>query len=260
MSNFVRAWYVFVALALLTFALTAFVGRVPLQLSAAVALPQAALYRAGVHARASFESLLDRRDLRAEIAALRADVAAADERERRLELQLAELERLLSARRSQSPAAVLSAPVVARSAGGVADALTLGVGAAQGVVRGMPVTAPEGLVGLVTDVAPRTAAVRTVLDPQSRVGVTVRGKGGQGVAIGDVAGLLRVDRFIPEEAVEVGDVVETSAVGGLFPRGLRVGVVVEVLPQDPNELRRSFLVAPAVELATMLDVVLIAPP
>ena len=34
----------------------------------------------------------------------------------------------------------------------------------------------------------------------------------------------------------------------------------EVLPQDPNELRRSFLVAPAVDLATTLDVVLIAPP
>jgi hypothetical protein len=36
--------------------------------------------------------------------------------------------------------------------------------------------------------------------------------------------------------------------------------VIEVLPQDPNELRRSFLVAPAVDLSTLLDVVLIAPP
>jgi cell shape-determining protein MreC len=67
------------------------------------------------------------------------------------------------------------------------------------------------------------------------------------VAIGEVDGVVRVDRFVAEDAVEVGDLVETSAVGGLFPRGLRVGVVVEVLPQDPNELRRSFLVAPAVD-------------
>ncbi len=108
--------------------------------------------------------------------------------------------------------------------------------------------------------ASRSAVVRTVLDPQSRVGVTVRGKGGQGVAVGEVDGRIRVDRFVTEQPVEVGDIIETSAVGGLFPRGLRVGVVSEVLPQDPNELRRSFLVTPMVDLATTLDVVLIAPP
>ncbi|MDF1524005.1 MAG: hypothetical protein P1P87_14465, partial [Trueperaceae bacterium] len=70
MPSFVRAWYVFVALALLTFALTAFVGRVPSSLSAAVALPQAALYRAGVHLRDSASSMVERRTLRAEVEAL----------------------------------------------------------------------------------------------------------------------------------------------------------------------------------------------
>lgn len=260
MSSFVRAWYVFVGLALLTFALTAFVGRVPVQFSAAVALPQTAVYRAGLHTRLTLQAMLERRDYRTEVATLRRALTASEERERRLELQLAELERLLGARRSQSPAAALSAPVIARSTGGVGDVLTLGVGTADGVVRGMPVTAPEGLVGVVTAVSEGTALVRSVLDPQSRVGVTVRDKGGQGVAIGEVGGLLRVDRFIAEDAVAVGDLVETSAAGGLFPRGLRVGVVVEVLPQDPNELRRSFLVAPAVEMTTLLDVVLIALP
>jgi rod shape-determining protein MreC len=260
LSSFVRAWYAFVGLSLLTFALTAFIGRVPLQVSAAVALPQASLYRAGVHLRLTGEAMAERRDYRAEVDALRNDLAATSEAARRLELQVAELERLLAARRSQSPAAVASAPVVARSVGGVADSLTLAAGAGQGVVRGMPVTATEGLVGLVVEVSGGTSVVRTVLDPRSRVGVTVRGKGGQGVAVGDVAGRLRVDRFVADGPVEVGDIVETSAVGGLFPRGLRVGVVIDVLPQDPNELRRSFLVAPAVDLSTLLDVVLIAPP
>ena len=124
----------------------------------------------------------------------------------------------------------------------------------------MPVTAPEGLVGIVIDTTGYTSVVRTVLDPQSRVGVTVRGKGGQGVVVGDVGGLLRVDRFIVDKPVTIGDVIESNAVGGLFPRGLPVGVVVEVLPPDPNELRRSFLVAPTVEIATLLEVVVIGPP
>jgi rod shape-determining protein MreC len=124
----------------------------------------------------------------------------------------------------------------------------------------MPVTATEGLVGLVVEVSGGTSVVRTVLDPRSRVGVTVRGKGGQGVAVGDVGGPAPRRPLRGRRPIEVGDVVETSAVGGLFPRGLQVGVVIEVLPQDPNELRRSFLVAPAVDLSTLLDVVLIAPP
>lgn len=255
-----RAWYVFLALALLTFALTAFVGRLPAGMSAAVALPHVALHRSGVHLRGAWEAMIDRRDTRAEAALLRGRLAESEAHARTLELQLAELESLLDVRRRQTPAARIAAPVVGRVATGVNDTLTVGAGLNAGVAAQMPVTSEGGLVGLVVDTTARTAVVRTLLDPQSRVGVTLRGKGGQGVALGDVSGLIRVDRFIGEQPIAVGDVVETSAIGGLFPRGLLVGVVVEVLPPDPNELRRSFLVAPAADFTTLLEVVLIDRP
>ncbi|HZJ08320.1 MAG TPA: rod shape-determining protein MreC, partial [Trueperaceae bacterium] len=94
---------------------------------------------------------------------------------------------------------------------------------------------------------------------QSRVGVSVRGKGGQGMIVGDVANQLRVIRFKVDEPIEVGDLVETSSYGGLFPSGVLVGEVIEVLPPDPNEIRRSFLVRPSAELATLREVVLLTP-
>ena len=100
LASFVRAWYVFLGLALLTFALTAFVGRVPASLSAAVALPNAALYRAGVHLRETVASMLERSAFRAEIEALQRDRVALEEANRRLELQVEGLERLLEARRA----------------------------------------------------------------------------------------------------------------------------------------------------------------
>ncbi|MCW5819295.1 MAG: rod shape-determining protein MreC [Trueperaceae bacterium] len=128
-----------------------------------------------------------------------------------------------------------------------------------GVQRNLPVTVSEGLVGIVTDVASGSSIVRTVVDPQSRVGVTVRGKGGQGVAVGEVGGLVRVSRFMLDQPIVVGDVVETSSFGGLFPAGIRVGVVIEVEPVDPNDLRRTFIVRPSVELGTLQQVVLLAP-
>jgi rod shape-determining protein MreC len=249
-----------VALSLLTFALTAFVGRVPMALSSSVALPHIALYRAGVALRLTLEAMIERREYRADIARLERLLATREGELRQLEWQLRDLELLLGARRNQSPAALLAAPVIGRSATAVGDTLTLGSGERNGIARQMPVTAPEGLVGIVIDTTGYTSVVRTVLDPQSRVGVTVRGKGGQGVVVGDVGGLLRVDRFIVDKPVTIGDVIESNAVGGLFPRGLPVGVVVEVLPPDPNELRRSFLVAPTVEIATLLEVVVIGPP
>jgi rod shape-determining protein MreC len=259
LSSFFRAWYVFVALGLLTFVFTAFVGTIPANVSSAVALPHDLLHTAATNLRGAVIGLNDRRALRAEIAELQDGLALEVERARQLELRLAELETLLEVRRRQSPGAVLVAPVVGRSSGAAVDTLTLAIGRRDGVVRGMPVSVPDGLVGIVVDVGEARTLVRTVLDPQSRVGVSLRGQGGQGVAVGDLGGRVRVDRFIPEGQIHVGDVVETSSFGGLFPRGLRVGVVEEVLPQDPNELRRSFLVLPAVDLAMVTEVVLFTP-
>jgi rod shape-determining protein MreC len=59
--------------------------------------------------------------------------------------------------------------------------------------------------------------------------------------------------------VQPGDFVETSSFGGIFPRGVLVGEVIEVTPKDPNTLRRSFVLRPTVDMSTVLEVALIAP-
>jgi len=259
LASFFRAWYAFVGLGLLTFVFTAFVGAVPASVSSAVSLPHDLLGNAGRNLRASVVAMTERADLRADNAALQSALANATSANRQLELRLQELEMLLAARRNQSPAAVLVAPVLGWNRTAAVDTLTIGAGRRDGVVRGMPVTAPAGLVGIVIEVAESRAVVRTILDPQSRVGVAVRDKGGQGVAVGEVGDLVRVDRFIPAAPVVVGDLIETTSYGGLYPRGIPLGVVSEVLPQDPNELRRSFLLSPAVDLATITDVILFTP-
>jgi rod shape-determining protein MreC len=259
LSSFFRAWYVFLALGLLTFVASAFVGRAPGRLSAAVALPHQVPYQAGVTLRETLRATLDRRELRRENAELRDALDASRARVRELELETARLREILAIREAQSPGVVATAQVVGGSSGVVVERLTLGAGSTDGMRERMPVTVPAGLVGIVTEVTPRRAVVRTILDPESRVGVSVRGKGGQGVAVGEIGGRVRVVRFVEDEPVAVGDVVETSSYGGLFPRGVRVGVVDEVLPPDPNDLRRSFLVRPAADLSTLLEVALIAP-
>lgn len=259
MSSLLKAWYAFLVVGLVTVALTGFVGRLPVELTARVALPHDMLRTGALNLRQALASLVERRDLRAEVDALTGSVAALEQERRFLELEVQRLEEVLQVRQMQSPGVVATAPVIGGGSGPDIARLIIGLGRRDGVQRNMPVTVPAGLVGIVTEVSESSAVVRTVLDPQSRVGVSVRGRGGRGTVVGEVANLLRVTRFIEDGPVEVGDLVETSSLGGLFPVGVLVGVVEEVLPPDPYELRRTFLVRPGVDMATLREVVLLAP-
>jgi rod shape-determining protein MreC len=69
-----------------------------------------------------------------------------------------------------------------------------------------------------------------------------------------------VINFIEDDTVEVGDIIETSSRGGLFPRGITLGKVIEAPERDPNDLRIEFVIEPAVELTTLSEVTLIEPP
>ena len=259
MSSFVRAWYVLVVLGLVTFAFMAFVGRAPVSFTAYVGAPGELPARVGTAARQTAASLVDRRDYRAEIAALSDALAEERQKVRLLEVANERLAALADVQATQTPGAELVAPVARGFVGQASRQLELAAGTDAGVQRLMPATAPAGLVGLVTDVTPRRAVVRSIMDPNSRVGVTVRGKGGQGVAVGALGPNLSVVRFIEDQDVQVGDVVETSSIGGLFPRGIEIGRVVALDPDDPNDVRSSFVVEPSVSFGTLQDVVLIAP-
>jgi len=259
LSSLFRAWYLFLGLGLLSFVFTALVGQAPSDLSSAVAMPQNLPYRIGVNLRRAIVGIADRRDLQAEVRRLDRQVATLLEENRQLKLSVERLEEVLDIRDAQSPGVVMTAPVIGGNSGPVLDRLTLGKGTKAGVFPLMPATVPQGLVGVVTEVGASTSVVRVVTDPQSRMGVSVRERGGQGIAVGEVGGRIRVINYVERDPVQVGDLVETSSYGGLFPRGILVGEVIEVLPKDANDLRRSFIVQPAVDLSTLLEVALIAP-
>jgi rod shape-determining protein MreC len=259
LSERLRAWYILLGLGLLTLGLLAIPGHVPASLSSAVAGPQRLVYTVSVNLRTFVASGRDRRELHAEVAQLTDALARSRTRVRALELETARYAQMLELRTVQSPGVVLSAPVVSTDLSTAQSSLELGLGRAGGVTRDMPVTVPDGLVGLVTRVSPRSAWVRTILDPASSVGVSVRGRGGQGIAVGDVSGLVRVTSYAEAQPINVGDTLETNSRGGLFPRGIVVGEVIRVEPKAPNDLRRTFWVRPTADLGTLLEVALIRP-
>lgn len=259
MSSFFRAWYIFLALSFLSFVFVSFLGQAPLALSSAVALPTQLLYRSGMNLRAIALSAADRRNLRLENSYLKIQVDSLQKTTRALEIELERLSNLLEIKKTQAAGAALTAPVASSSPGAILKQLNLARGRLHGVKPNMPVTAIGGLVGLVTEVSDRTASVRTITDPQSRVGITVRARGGQGIAVGMPGGRIRVINFIEDKPIQLGDTVETSSRGGLFPRGLSLGTIVEIPPKDPNKMRMEFVLMPSVDITTLLDVTLIEP-
>ena len=259
MSSLQRAWFTFLALGLLTLVASGLVGQPPASLTAVVAMPHNLLHRVGTNLRLTAEVLADRTDLRQSLGEAQATIDELERENRSLSLTVQQLSEVLQIQADQSPGVALTAPITGVSSSSLLSRFTLGKGVDDGVRLSMVATVPQGLVGMVVEAGPNSSVVRSVVDPQSRIGITVRGRGGQGVALGLPGGLIRVTDFIEAEPVQVGDLVETSSMGGLYPRGVLVGTVVEVPAPDPNGLRRVFTVEPAIDMSTLLEVALISP-
>lgn len=101
-------------------------------------------------------------------------------------------------------------------------------GTRDGVKIGSPVIASGGLVGQVVDVSAIDAKVRLVTDAASGVAVIVQRNRAAGVVRGSVSGALTLDFVDKAQPPVKGDVLITSGLGGVYPKGLVVGDVLDV--------------------------------
>ena len=120
------------------------------------------------------------------------------------------------------------ASVVGRDATGLARTLTIDRGERDGVVKGAAVLAPGGVVGQVFLASAHAARVLLITDHNSGVDAIVQRTRARGIVEGTVTegcGLKFVKRT---EDLQPGDVVVTSGVDGIFPRGLPIGQLTSV--------------------------------
>lgn len=159
--------------------------------------------------------------LRAENARLMAAAARADD----LERENAELRAL--ARFAGAPGIPrLATRVIARSPGGLSRTLLIGAGRNHGIRDGFPVIGGEGLAGRVVQTHDDSASVMLLGDRLSRVPVYIGRQQARGVLAGTGAGLPQLEFLGGGSAIAEGELVTTSGLGGVFPRGLLVGMVV----------------------------------
>lgn len=126
----------------------------------------------------------------------------------------------------------LYAKVIAKEPGSWIEQFTVNRGSRDGVAVDMIVVNEEGLVGRVMEVGETYAKVITIVDPRSSISIMLERSRDEGILKGaQDAGASSPQcslEYLPFNADMVpGDRVVTSDLGGVFPRGLTVGTIVE---------------------------------
>ncbi|MEL6374132.1 MAG: rod shape-determining protein MreC [Pseudomonadota bacterium] len=115
--------------------------------------------------------------------------------------------------------------VIADASGPFVRVALLNAGARQGVRSGYPAVNADGLVGRIVETGPTISRLLLLTDINSRVPVLVGDAGHRAVLMGDNSMQPKLAYLSPDARIKPGDDVYTSGVGGLFPSGVRIGVV-----------------------------------
>ncbi|MBO6061438.1 MAG: rod shape-determining protein MreC [Clostridia bacterium] len=157
---------------------------------------------------------------------------------------------------------LVTATVIGRSNGVWFDMITVNAGRRQGVEAGMPVMCGDGLVGKVTDVGSNWCKITSIIDSTVNVAVTVERTRDNCMVRGifsatDPKGSLEL-YYLPTDLTDLapGDVIMTSGIGGIYPKGIRVGTVEEVM-LDTDTSGVNAVVSPSVDFLHIEEVMII---
>ena len=150
----------------------------------------------------------------------------------------------------------LGARVIGRPTNSWEGVITIDRGTADGVNQGQPVVGPQGLLGQTIDVTRHSAKVRLITDPSSGVAAMVQSTRAEGVVRGSIDGGLTLEFVSRETTVRAGDVVISSGMGGVYPKGLIIGEITSV-KSTPSTLYQDIVLAPAGSLSGLEEVIVL---
>ena len=194
-------------------------------------------------------------DLRVENEVLRERLAALEEANLQFREALVTggyLERI-AAMRESFEVPLLPSEVVGQDVSSWFHAILLDQGRTEGVLSGMPVLSDSGLVGVVNATSMGAARAMLLLDRRSAVDAIIQRSRARGIVLGMGTGDLEFRFQVRGDDIQEGDVVITSGVGGVYPKGLRIGTVTEVAT-DRSQLVHTAAVEPAVDFGRLEQV------
>jgi rod shape-determining protein MreC len=200
------------------------------------------------------------RGAHAENARLRAQVDQLQLRNRELEGQAGEAQRLsalLNFHDAHPETQMLAAQVIGASADAASHTLFLNRGERDRVRRNQAVITPDGIVGKIVEVFPSTSQVLLINDKDSGAGALLADTRTHGVVKGSGDPDPRLDYVVNDEPVHAGEVILTSGEDRIFPKDLLIGTVSMANPGNPFQVIH---IRPAARLDRLEDVLILLTP
>ena len=160
--------------------------------------------------------------------------------------------------RDRSNLSTAAAEIIGASATPDFRTLTIDKGTHEGLRPDMAVIAPAGVVGRIVVPSARAAKVQLLIDRYAAAGAIVERSRAQGVVIGGGDERLAMEYVSEVADVMVGDVVVTSGIDGIFPKGFVIGRVESV--EKGGGAYKHISVRPAVDFSSLESVLVVLTP
>ena len=157
------------------------------------------------------------------------------------------------------PRPMIAAQVVGKDPSAWSKTITVDKGTRDSVRQGAPVVIPEGIVGVVVEASARYAKVLLLTDPNSAVDALVQRTRARGIVKGGGGDFCVFDYVLRKHEIGVGDIVVSSGLDGVFPKGFRVGRISEIVRQNAG-IFQKVSVTPYVDFEILEEVFIISEP
>jgi len=185
------------------------------------------------------------------------DVRVQYQEQRALADRAGHLEEVL-ALRDRSNLQTAAAEVIASSASPDFRTLTIDKGTNHALKRDMAVIAGAGAVGRIVVPSPGASKVQLLIDRNAAAGALVERSRAQGVALGTGEDRLRLEYVSEASDVVVGDLVVTSGIDGIFPKGFTIGHVDTV--EKSGTAYKRITIRPEVNFSSLETVLVVLTP
>lgn len=170
------------------------------------------------------------------------------------------LKEILELSQSMDGYSTVTASVIAYSSNNWYDTIQISKGSLAGVAVGNAVITPDGVVGKVVETGPTWSIVSTILNPDNAMGVKISRTGDVAVVEGDdelySQSYCKMTFIDKGSNLIVGDLLETSGSGGVYPAGLMVGAIREINSDAMGNLNYA-TVEPLVDFDKLYEVLVI---
>ena len=174
---------------------------------------------------------------------------------RELELANNRLRNLLNFQKSITKR-VIAAEVIGKDPSAWFKTVVIDKGKADGLTRGLPVVMPEGITGQVIEVSNHYSKVMLIIDRNSAVDALVQRSRARGVIKGESRDQCRLNYVLRKHDVRVGDTVISSGLDGVYPKGLRIGLISDVVKRN-SEIFQEVTVTPFVDFEKLEEVLVV---